>query len=77
MDGSKKAYAKKVTAIAAAVAAYIKSEEEALYAQMAGGVPAQLPGGSCAPQNLWGQSGRQNTMHLRNLMQLRAMTRFS
>lgn len=77
MDDSGKDNSKKITAIAAAVTAYIKGEEEALCAQMAGGVPAQGPAGRRAPQNLWGLSGRQNMMQLRSLMQLRAMTRFS
>ena len=77
MDDSTKDDSLKITAITAAVAAYIKTEEEALMAAMANAGPAQPAAGSTAPQNLWGLSGRQNMMQLRSLMQLRAMTRFS
>jgi hypothetical protein len=77
MDNSTKEDPRKITAIATAVAAYIKTEEEALMAGMAGAGPAQPAAGGAAPQNLWGLSGRQNMMQLRSLMQLRAMTRFS
>lgn len=77
MDDSRKDDPRKTTAIAAAVAAYIKTEEEALMARAAGAGPAQPPAGSGVPQNLWGLSGRQSMMQLRNLMQLRALSRFS
>ena len=77
MEHSTKEDPRKITAIAAAVGAYIKTEEEALVAGMAAAGPALPAAGSTAPQNLWGLSGRQNMMQLRSLMQLRAMTRFS
>jgi hypothetical protein len=38
-------------------------------------VPA-LTTGCSAPASLWGTSGRQSQMQLRNLMQLRAFNRF-
>ncbi len=77
MEDSKKEDPRKITAIAAAVAAYIKTEEEALVAQAVGAGPAQPRAGAGAPVNLWGLSGRQSMMQLRNLMQLRALSRFS
>ncbi len=77
MDDSKKEDPRKITAIAAAVAAYIKTEEEALMAQAAGAGPVPPRPGAGAPVNLWGLSGRQSMMQLRNLMQLRAMSRIS
>jgi len=63
---------KKLAAAVSGVLAYIKTEEEALYAQQMGvaaGLPASPP---TAPVKLWGISGRQEQMHLRNLMQMRA-----
>ena len=77
MDDSRREDPRKITAIAAAVAAYIKTEEEALMAQAAGVAPVRPGPGTGAPMNLWGLSGRQSMMQLRNLMQLRAMGRFS
>ena len=77
MEHSSKDDSRKITAIAAAVAAYIKTEEEAVMAQAAGAGPAAQPRTGGSPVNLWGMSGRQNMMQLRSLMQLRAMTRFS
>jgi len=63
---------KKMAAAIAAVMTYIKSEEEVLLAQAAagrGGVQAA----ACAPAaiNLWGLSGRQAMMQMRNQMQMR------
>ncbi len=58
---------KKLAAIMAAVSLYIQSEEEAAL------TPAQpAPEPSSAQMNLWGASGRQSMMQLRNLMQLKA-----
>ena len=65
---------KKITAaISAAVTAYIKTEEEALLRADGRRVP-----GSCRRNsrrhrlmNLWGISGRQAQMQMRNLMQMR------
>lgn len=71
MDDTKKA------AVIAAVMGYIRNEEDTCRAQLASAAanrPAIAPAG---PQNWWGISGRQSMMQLRNLMQLRSMTRFS
>ena len=65
---------KKLAAALAAVSAYIKSEEEAMLAaapEMAGAQPAPLTG-----LNLWGLSGRQSMMQMRNLMQLKSFSGF-
>ncbi len=64
---------KKISAAIAAVAHYIRMEEDAIRMQAAGyGMPqvptAQLP---VAAVNLWGMNGRQTQMQMRNLMQLR------
>ena len=63
---------KKKAAAIAAVMTYIKSEEEMVLAQAAagrGGVqPAARPPVSI---NLWGLSGRQAMMQMRNQMQMR------
>ena len=58
---------KKAAAIAA-VMNYIKSEEEMICAQAAAGPQAAGP----VSVNLWGVSGRQAMMQMRNLMQLRS-----
>ncbi len=66
----------KMTAIAAAVMTYVKTEEEAAIALSA--VPsapvieeaeAQLPP---VQVNMWGMSGRQAQMQMRNMMQMKA-----
>ena len=64
---------KKMAAAVGAVMAYIKSEEEALCMQAAAGAPAAaVP----APAlNLWGVSGRQDMMQMRNLMQMKTFHR--
>ena len=63
---------KKMAAAIAAVMNYIKSEEEMILAQAAagrGGVqPAARPPVAI---NLWGLSGRQAMMQMRNQMQMR------
>ncbi len=64
---------KKMAAALAAVTYYIESEEEMVFAQAAagrgGGVqPAARPQPAI---NLWGLSGRQAMMQMRNQMQMR------
>jgi len=63
---------KKKAAAIAAVMNYIESEEEMLLAQAAagrGGV--QPPAPAPVAINLWGLSGRQAMMQMRNQMQMR------
>jgi len=63
---------KKKAAAIAAVMSYIKSEEEMALAQAAagrGGEPAAVR--PPAAINLWGLSGRQAMMQMRNQMQMR------
>jgi hypothetical protein len=67
MDNQKK---KRAAAISA-VMAYIKSEEEALCMRAAAAAPAAVGAGPLAPVNLWGVSGRQAMMQMRNLMQMK------
>ena len=68
---------KKLAAAVAAVFTYIKTQEEAASMAQAQG-PGIAEPAVVAPQvidfpkpNLWGQSGRQNQMQLRSMMQLR------
>ena len=62
---------KKKAAALAAVMNYIKSEEELVSAQaMTGRGPGQQAAGPVSI-NLWGVSGRQAMMQMRNLMQMR------
>ena len=64
---------KKIAAAKAAVLNYIITEEEAICIQSmaASGVkPAPVPS-AAAPVRLWGASGRQAQMQMRNLMQMR------
>jgi len=61
----------KIAAAVAAVTAYIKSEEEALCLQAA---PVSRPKPLARP-NLWGASGRESMMQVRNLMQLKTFHR--
>ena len=64
---------KKMAAALAAVAAYMQREEESLYKQLAAMAPkSQAP---MPPQNVWGLSGRQSMMQMRNLMQLKGLHR--
>jgi len=63
---------KKLAAAVSGVLAYIKTEEEALYAQQMGAATGQPASPPAVPVKLWGLSGRQEQMHLRNLMQMRA-----
>jgi len=59
---------KKIAAAISGVMAYLQEEEAVLGAQPAASA-AQQPVGP--PPSLWGPSGRQSQMQLRNLMQLR------
>ena len=62
----------KMAAAIAAVMTYIKSEEEVLLAQAAAGRGGAQPAASApAAINLWGLSGRQAMMQMRNQMQMR------
>jgi len=63
----------KLAAVAAAVIAYIQSEEELLLAHAgAPALPAAPSPPAAAVPRLWGLSGRQDAMQTRTLMQLRA-----
>jgi len=65
---------KKIAAATAAVLNYIVTEEEAICIQsMAAppGVKAAPVPSAAAPVRLWGVSGRQAQMQMRNLMQMR------
>ena len=64
-----------MAAAMAGVSAYLQLEEEACHQQLAA---AMAPPKTQAPQvalNLWGQSGRQSMMQMRNLMQVKAFQR--
>ena len=64
---------KKIAAATAAVLKYIMTEEEAICIQsmaQPGVEPAPVPS-AAAPVRLWGVSGRQAQMQMRNLMQMR------
>ncbi len=62
---------KKISAAIAGVMAYIRTEEEAICAaNMAAALPVAEP--AAPPVKLWGISGRQSQMQLRNLMQMKA-----
>jgi hypothetical protein len=65
---------KQMAAAMAAVAAYMQQEQEAYYDKLA--EAAMPPKPPRIELNLWGQSGRQGMMHLRNLMQLKAFDRY-
>jgi len=63
---------KKKAAAMAAVINFIKTEEEAIMMQAAH-VPAEPAAAPTAPPaGLWGISGRQDMMQMRNMMQLKA-----
>ncbi|RZB31591.1 MAG: hypothetical protein SRB2_04560 [Desulfobacteraceae bacterium Eth-SRB2] len=64
---------KKISAAISAVMNYIKTEEEAIYIQSLA-VPAVEPipeAYAAAPVKLWGMSGRQAQMQMRNMMQMK------
>ena len=62
---------KKMAAALAAVSLYMQQEEAA----MAGAAPA-VPAPPAIDISHWGQSGRQEMMAMRKLIQLRVFTRF-
>ncbi len=62
---------KKITAAVSAVMAYIRGEEEAAMQLNMTAAP-ELKTVPPAPVKLWGVSGRQTQMQMRNLMQMRA-----
>ena len=62
---------KKMAAAMAAVMTYIKSEEEMVLAQAAAGGGVQPAARPSVAINLWGLSGRQAMMQMRNQMQMR------
>ncbi len=61
---------KKMGAALAAVSAYLQDEEAMAAAQQAGAAPT-----GPQQQSLWGQSGRQEMMNMRRLIQMRAFQR--
>ena len=67
----------KMAAAVGAVMAYIKSEEEAvcMQAAAAGAAQAAAVAAPAPPMNLWGASGRQDMMQMRNLMQMKTFNR--
>ncbi len=62
---------KKLAAALAAVSLYLQQEEAAVYEQQ-----ASLNGNKGSSFSSWGQSGCQEMMAMRRLIQLRAFTRF-
>jgi hypothetical protein len=70
---------KKIAAAMAAVGTYLQQEEESFHYAVAAAMappveqPVQAPAIAASP---WAQSGRQNQMQLRNLMQMKAFHRF-
>lgn len=65
---------KKMAAALAAVSAYMQQEQEAYAEALAAAIEG--PKAPAIELNLWGQSGRQGMMTMRNLMQLKAFGRF-
>ena len=73
LNGEPMENTKKVSAVISAVMNYIKTEEEAVYIQSMA-LPAVEPipeAYAAAPMKLWGMSGRQAQMQMRNMMQMR------
>jgi hypothetical protein len=73
LNGETMENTKKISAAISAVMNYIKTEEEAIYIQSLA-VPAVEPipeAYAAAPVKLWGMSGRQAQMQMRNMMQMR------
>jgi hypothetical protein len=64
---------KKMAAALAAVSAYMQQEQEAYAEALA--AAAEPPAPPAVTSNLWGQSGRQSMMAMRNLMQMKAFDR--
>ena len=69
---------KKIAAAISAVMNYIRTEEEAIYIQSLAAPevePVQAAhAGAMGPVKLWGMSGRQAQMQMRNMMQMRTFT---
>ena len=68
---------KKIAAAISATMQYIQTEEEAVYMQSLA-LPSEasaMPVAAAAPMKLWGMSGRQAKMQMRNLMQMRTFQR--
>lgn len=63
---------KRMAAAMAAVSAYLQQEEEALSQQLSAAMAPPKTQPPQAAMNLWGQSGRQSMMQMRNLMQVKA-----
>jgi hypothetical protein len=61
----------KMAAVVAAVMEYIQTEEAIVMARSRT-MPAGASAGPPAPVKLWGVSGRQTIMQMRNMMQLKA-----
>jgi hypothetical protein len=66
---------KKMAAALAAVAAFMQQEEESLRQQLAAAMAPPKAQVQARMLNLWGQSGRQSMMQMRQLMQVRALRR--
>ena len=66
------AHDKKKAAAIAAVMNYIKCEEDLVAAQAMAGSGATQQAVGPGTANLWGVSGRQAMMQMRNLMQMRS-----
>ena len=64
---------KKMAAALAAVSAYMQQEQEACAEALAAAVEHKAP--PAMGPNLWGQSGRQSMMAMRNLMQMKVFDR--
>jgi hypothetical protein len=64
---------KKMAAALAAVSAYMQQEQEAYADALTAAVEPRAS--RAVGSNLWGQSGRQSMMAMRNLMQMKAFDR--
>ena len=63
---------KKIAAAISAVTHYIRTEQEAVYMQSLAAAPdKEVPAAAGEPVKLWGMSGRQAQMQMRNLMQMK------
>lgn len=63
---------KKIVAAITAVMDYLKTEEEIIHQQtLSAQAVAQAPVTATGPVNMWGLSGRQAIMQMRNLMQMK------
>ena len=64
---------KKISAAISAVMQYVQTEEEAVYMQSLALPPeaSAMPVAAATPMKLWGMSGRQAQMQMRNLMQMK------